>query len=184
MDFATIKANVRIVDVLAKRGISLRYNGEWGSAVCPLPTHKSGDKDKTFQVNVAQNYWKCWSNSCNEKAGKKGGDVINLVALLDDCSEYNAAKKLADLFTIEKAAEHIAQRPQQQNTKRTVSNHDSPSVEVKGYMADVDVWFDAMIAQGEQESSEAYLHRVRNAIKNRLVESFRAGKKVAQGVPV
>lgn len=191
LDFAAIKANVRIVDVLGKRGIPLRYNGEWGSARCPLPSHKAGDTDKTFQVNVHQNYFKCWSKSCNEKAGKKGGDVINLVALLDHCSEGDAAKKLSEMFNVgnEKAAQHIAARPKRNETsKGTEKNRTSPSESVKpdtkGYMADVDAWFDELVKRGTNETDEIYLKRLRNGVKAKLIESFKTGKRVAQSLPV
>jgi DNA primase len=183
VDFATIKANVRIVDVLARRGISLRYNGEWGSAVCPLPTHKPGDRDKTFQVNVKQNYFKCWSASCNEKAGKKGGDVINLVALLENCSEYEAAKKLSEMFHIEneKAALRIVERPASlrekpvKDSQKHSTSSDSVQPEMK-YMASIDQWFDELIKPRGEESEEAYWLRLRKSVKQKLVESFRAGK--------
>jgi hypothetical protein len=187
MDFAAVKL-IRVTDVCARYGISLRFGSEWASAKCPLPTHKAGDNDRTFQVNVKENYWKCWSQSCNEKAGKKGGDVINLVALLDNSTEYAAAKKLADMFNIEnKTASHMEKRreePSKVKHQKDSSDHSSLTDKVKGYMADVDAWFDQMIVQGDQESNDDYRHRVRNAIKTRLVESFRAGKKVAQGFAV
>lgn len=197
LDFPAIKECVKIVDVLAKRGISLRFNGEWGSARCPLPSHKAGDNDKTFQVNVRENYWKCWSASCNEKAGKKGGDVINLVAILENCSEYDAAKKLADAFHVDanKPAKHSAQRAdvpqgrgQNPTPKRTESNTTSPSgrvnVDTKGYMADVDAWFDEVFKRGDKETDVEFWKRARNAVKARLVLSFRNGKRVAQGLPI
>jgi len=180
VDFARIK-EIRIVEVLAKRGISLRYNGEWGSAVCPLPSHKPGDKDRTFQVNTRQNYFKCWSASCNEKAGKKGGDVINLVALLENCSEYNAAKQLAEMFHIgnEKAAQHIAKRPENPangTSKRTESNSTSPAGAVN-YMASIDIWFDDTFKPLPDEDQDAYWKRARKAVKSKLIESYKAGQK-------
>lgn len=196
MDFATIKANVRIVDVLGRRGISLRYNGEWGSAVCPLPTHKSGDRDKTFQVNVKQNYFKCWSASCNEKAGKKGGGVINLVALLENCSEYDAAKKLVEMFHVgasvatsksepaaklsTKTAQQIAGRDVVGKQTHHKDSPDDPSASdsVKDYMSEVDAWLDALFKRAEGESDDAYRKRLLNGIKGRLIGSYRAGQKM------
>src|SRR3569833_2789188 len=141
MDFTAIK-QIRITDVCARYGISLRFGPEWASAKCPLPTHKAGDKDRTFQVNVNENYWKCWSSSCNQQAGRKGGDVINLVALLGNSTEYAAAKKLADMFNIHnKTASHMEKRreePSKGNPQKDSSDHSSSTDKVKGYMADVD----------------------------------------------
>jgi hypothetical protein len=201
LDFAAIK-EIRITDVCAKYGIALTFAGKYAKAKCPLPTHKSGDRDKNFNINLEGNFWKCWSGSCNEKAGAKGGDTINFVALMENCSQHDAAKKLAEWFHIgsnsdgqpivnkEKPARPIAKRGSEKvpkdTSQRTVSNGSSPSgsvkTDTKGYMEDVDRWFDEMIARGDQESDGAYLHRIRNAVKARLVLSFRNGKRVAQGL--
>lgn len=99
LDFQRIK-EIPIADVCARYKIALRYRGEWGSAMCPLPTHKQGEREKTFSISTAKNYWKCFSASCNEKAGCKGGDVINLVALMGGCSQLAAAKTLAEWFHV------------------------------------------------------------------------------------
>lgn len=175
LDFGRIKT-IPITEVLARRGISLRYNGEWGSAPCPLPTHKPNDKDRTFQANVKDNYWKCWSASCNEKAGKKGGDVINLVALLDNCSEYHAAKKLAEAFHVdEKTAPHIEAR--RETPKRTVSQSDSSSGKSNGYLHQVGLLLDDILQRGDQEEEAAYLKRVKKAVMTIVHQSFRNGKQ-------
>jgi len=95
LDFAELK-KIRITDVVARYGIRLQFKGEWTSAPCPLPTHKAGDKSKSFTINLPLNYWRCFSASCNEKnEGRKGGDVINFVALMENCRERDAALKLA-----------------------------------------------------------------------------------------
>ncbi|MGH7783409.1 MAG: CHC2 zinc finger domain-containing protein, partial [Candidatus Binatia bacterium] len=98
LNFEEIK-KIRIIEVCARYGIALRYRGDYANGVCKLPTHKQGDKTRTFSVNVAENYWRCFSDSCNAKnQGRKGGDVINLVALLENCSEFQAAEKLATWY--------------------------------------------------------------------------------------
>lgn len=196
VNFEVIKHGVKITDVCARYGIQLRFRGEWASAKCPLPSHKDGDKDKTFQVNVKGNYWKCWSETCNAKnGGKKGGDVINLVALLDNCSEYQAAQKLADWFglgTNEKPGTPIEHRASEKSPKGTSqkdsSDHNRSSASVKpdthGYMADVDAWLDQLLMRETAEAEDVYRKRVHNAIKGRLIESFRNGKRQVQGLPV
>jgi hypothetical protein len=191
VNFEAIKHGVRITDVCARYGIQLRFRGEWASAKCPLPSHKDGNKDKTFQVNVAGNYWKCWSETCNAKnGGKKGGDVINLVALIDDCSEYQAAQKLAEWFhldTKEKPGTPIEHRAPEKSPKGTTqkdsSDHNQSSASVKGYMADVDAWFDELFKRRNNEPDVDFWKRTRNGVKARLIESFRNGKRQAQGLP-
>lgn len=184
LDFARIKA-VPITDILVRYGIRLRFNGEWGSAQCPLPTHKPGDNDKAFQVNVAHNYWKCWSASCNDKAGVKGGDCINFVALKEGITQYAAAQKIAEWFHInEKTARPSAERSEKENPKRTVSNTTSPSASVKGYMSEVDAWFDELVTRGQGETDDAFWKRVRNGVKARLIDSYKNGQRVARSLPV
>jgi CHC2 zinc finger len=184
LDFARIKADIRIVDVLARRGISLRFNGEWGSAPCPLPSHKPGDKDRTFQVNVRENWFKCWSKSCNEKAGKKGGDVINLVAQLDNCSDYQAAKKLSEMFRIqEKTAQHIAERSEQRTSKRTISDSNSPSGKSNGYLHNVGLLLDDILTRGDQEDDAAYLKRIKKGAMTLVHQSYLNGKREGKGLP-
>src|ERR1022692_2898897 len=100
LDFAKIK-EVKLVDVMGRYGVPLRFKGEYAAAQCPLPTHKDGDISKSFSINLAGNYFRCFSESCNEKnGGKKGGDVINFVALKEGISQLEAARKLADWYHI------------------------------------------------------------------------------------
>lgn len=188
LDFKMIKANVKIVDVLARRGISLRWNGEWGSAVCPLPSHKPGDKDRTFQVNNRDNYWKCWSASCNEKAGKKGGDVINLVALLDGISEFAAAKKLAEAYGMAEApnqriqenpAPHIETREKEKAEPQPshLRENSSSTVVVKGFMQQAGAWLDDLL--GPLIPDANIRKDLRKCLLNKLFESFQNGKAMA-----
>lgn len=185
IDFGKIKLEAKITDVCARYGIQLRFRGEWASAKCPLPTHKDGEKDKTFQVNLPANYWKCWSESCNAKnGGKKGGDVINLVALLENCSEYDAAKKLIEWFHLEtkKAGPRIENRPAEipsnGNPKRTNSYGNGPAGGVKsGYMHETGIWLDEMLVQVVPD--EVIRKTVKKAIMEKIHESYKNGKKTA-----
>lgn len=193
IDFIALKA-IPITDVLRRYNISLHIKGQWGSAVCPLPTHKEGDKSKSFTVNIAGNFWRCFSESCNaNNGGKRGGDCINLVALLDGMSQLDAAKKLANLFHIDnqlttstkpivnqqKTASHIEKPPvspiEKPDTKNS-QNINTGSGSVK-YMQEVEVWFDSIFRRGDQEDDMQYRKRLLNAIKTRLVESYRSGQR-------
>lgn len=176
LDFNRIK-EIPIADVCGRYGVKLRYRGEWGSALCPLPSHKQGETDRTFSINTQKNYWKCFSSSCNEACGQKGGDVINFVALMDGTSQIGAAKRLADLFHInEKAPEHIVREPKETTTAKATLDHNESSASVK-YMQEVEGWFDATFKQGEQEPDEEYRKRVLKALKSKLIESYRSGQK-------
>ena len=133
VDFARIK-EVPIADVVGRYNIPLRYRGEWGAALCPLPSHKQREKEKTFSVNTQKNYWKCFSQSCNEQAGCKGGDTINFVALMDGSTQLAAAKKLAGWFGIsddKKAAVPAGTNPTRNAAVVIPQNYSTPSTQTK-----------------------------------------------------
>jgi hypothetical protein len=178
LDFTRIK-EIPIADVCARYKVALRYRGEWGSAMCPLPTHKQGEREKTFSISTAKNYFKCFSTSCNEQAGCKGGDVINFVALMDGCSQLDAAKKLADWFTIPeiKTASHMGKPSNQKPEMQKATSEPSTSGENLKYMQEVEAWFDATFKQGEQEPDEEYRKRCLKSLKSRLLDSYRAGQR-------
>ena len=98
LSFEEVK-KIRMVDVVGRYGIRLRFKGEWATAPCPLPSHTAGDKGRNFTINLGHNYWRCFSASCNQKnEGRRGGDVINFVALMENCRERDAAQKLATWY--------------------------------------------------------------------------------------
>jgi hypothetical protein len=184
MDFAEIK-QVRLVDVCLRLAIALKYRGEWATGYCPLPSHSDSKSKGTFAVNTKENYWVCHSDSCNKKAGKKGGDVISFVALKEGISDKQAAEKLAEWFGI-KEAPHMAGpvREGQTTPHKTQEYRTSTSVEGKGYIRELNTWFDEFVRQGDQESGEDYLARLKKGFIGKVLESFRNGKRSGQGLPV
>jgi DNA primase len=101
LDFKAIKARVAIAEVLARYQVSLvRVNQASLKGNCPLPTHSSGSKN-TFFVNEAKSVWYCHSDSCKKNGQRAGGNVIDFVALMEQCSAYAAAKRVDELFPAE-----------------------------------------------------------------------------------
>lgn len=197
LDFVEVK-KVRITDVAARYAVRLRFKGEWASAPCPLPSHKAGDKGRNFTINLAQNYWRCFSESCNQNnGGKKGGDVINFVALMENCKEGVAAQKLADWYglngnnkpnlapnTKNKTASHI-ETPSKEVAEReplslNSSDHNPVSDSVKGYIQALDGWFDEVFGIGPELRDDPFWKKCRNAVKGKCIESFRNGKLAAR----
>jgi len=181
LDFTAIKA-IPIADVLRRYNISLHMKGQWASACCPLPTHKEGDKSKSFTVNPQGNFWRCFSESCNaNNGGKRGGDAINFVALMDGISQLDAAKKLAEMFHIGqiKTASQIEKPPVAPIEKPHAK--DSQNLNAVGgsvkYMQEIEAWFYTLIVRGDQEEDEPYWGRVLKGVKSKLVESYRSGQK-------
>lgn len=102
VDFKTVKAEVSVEDVAARYGVALRrVNGSHERGTCPLPTHPPGDDAKSFSINVAKRVWICHSTACSKgRRGKKGGDVIELVSVMENCSLRDAGLKLASWFGV------------------------------------------------------------------------------------
>jgi DNA primase len=100
VDFKAIKARVAIADVLARYQISLvRVNQTALKGNCPLPSHSSGSKN-TFFVNEPKSVWYCHSDSCKKNGQRAGGNVIDFVSLMEQCSVYAAAKRIDELFPV------------------------------------------------------------------------------------
>lgn len=100
VDFRTIKSQVSIEEVLKHYKIQLRkVNAHSLRGKCPLPTHSSETSTQSFGVHLDKNIWACQSSSCAaERDGRKGGNVIDFVSLMENISIRDSALKLRDLF--------------------------------------------------------------------------------------
>ncbi len=96
VDFKQLKADVAIEQVLAQYGVHLRRIGATElRGRCPLPTHTSSRSRDSFSVNIARNVWSCRSLSCLQaRGGRPGGNILDLVALMEGCSIRDAALRL------------------------------------------------------------------------------------------
>ncbi len=103
VDFKLVKAEVSVEAVASRYGVALRRtNGSHERGKCPLPTHPAGEDAKSFSINVSKQVWICHSTACAKaRRGKKGGDVIELVAVMESCSLRDAGLKLASGFGLE-----------------------------------------------------------------------------------
>ena len=94
--FAEIRATP-IESVLLQHRVEFRRQGSMLVAKkCPLPSHHSKDL-YTFKASIKENLWTCHSTSCKKGSGKNGGDVIDLVCLLEGVGAKEAAEKLAGI---------------------------------------------------------------------------------------
>lgn len=101
IDFRTIKESVSIEAVLKHYEIrKLRpVNQHTLRGHCPLPTHSSESSKESFSVQTNKNIWACQSNSCAAtRQGKRGGNVLDLVSIMEQCSIREAAVKLDTWF--------------------------------------------------------------------------------------
>jgi DNA primase len=100
VDFRTIKENVSMQAALDHYRIELRkVNQNSLRGKCPLPTHSSEKSQESFGVHTGKNIWACQSSSCAAaRQGKKGGNVLDFVATMENCSVRDAAVKLREWF--------------------------------------------------------------------------------------
>jgi hypothetical protein len=127
VDFGTLKTNVLIGAVLTKYGVKYKQpNAEYLRADCPLPSHSSKESKGSFAVNLQRNIWCCKSTSCNEAAKKKGGDVLDFVALMEACAILPAAR-VAEGTKQEERAPAVAG----QHSPHDTQHHGCPSPKFK-----------------------------------------------------
>lgn len=102
VDFKKVKENTTIQHVLDRYGVRLRHVGRHElRGCCPLPTHTSKNSTDSFSVNVDLNAWACQSASCmNARGGRAGGNLLDLVALMERCSIREAAIRLRDRLSV------------------------------------------------------------------------------------
>jgi DNA primase len=107
LDLKRLTETVPIGHVLSRYQIQLRaMNNSYLRGNCPLPSHSREGSTQTFAVNVRENFWCCKSSSCVKQSGRKGGDVIDFVSLMEGCSAIDAAKKLIEWFPSARNGSH------------------------------------------------------------------------------
>jgi hypothetical protein len=100
IDFAALKSGIAIDAVLTHYGVQTKKrNSQYLVAECPLPSHTSKESPLSFAINVEKNLWTCHSDSCKKASGMKGGDVIDLVCLIEGTKlPLEGARRLVEWF--------------------------------------------------------------------------------------
>jgi DNA primase len=100
VDFKLIKQQVSMEAALGHYNIRLRrVNQHSLRGLCPLPTHSSEKSAESFGVHTGKNIWACQSSSCAAaRAGKKGGNVLDFVSVMENISIRDAALRLHEWF--------------------------------------------------------------------------------------
>jgi len=109
ISFEEIKKAVSLEMVLNHYRIELRMVGAGTlRGKCPLPMHGSNHKNgASFTATLTKGVggvWACQSTSCvKARDGKRGGNALDFVATMEQCSIRDAAAKLAEWFEVPKA---------------------------------------------------------------------------------
>lgn len=100
VDFKEIKQRVSMEATLGHYNVRLRrVNQHSLRGRCPLPTHSSDQSKESFIVQTEKNIWACQSTSCVAgRKGRKGGNVLDFVSIMANCSIRDAALTLRDVF--------------------------------------------------------------------------------------
>lgn len=98
-DFAALKRSISMDRLCDRYGVRLkRVNEHALRGACPLPTHPTKDGN-SFAIDTAKNVWSCHQDACvKARGGRKGGDLISFVAVMEQCSLRNAGMKLQEWF--------------------------------------------------------------------------------------
>lgn len=88
IDFAKLKEEISIDQVLDMLDIDLNKSGKQLRGFCPI---HEGSEPREFVVTPAKGLFYCF-------AGCGGGDMIKLVSKIEECSQPDAAKIIADFF--------------------------------------------------------------------------------------
>lgn len=113
VDYDALKQSVGIAQVLSSYHVQLKPVGRNQlRGRCPLPTHGSERSRESFSVHTAKNVWACHSASCcAARHGRVGGNILDLVALLERCSIREAALHLQSKWpTGSRPCEQLASR--------------------------------------------------------------------------
>src|SRR5258708_37154184 len=96
VDLQTVKQSVSLETILSSRySLQLRKIGRTLRGRCPLPTHDPQKKAASFMVNTVKNVWSCHSSSCQAgRGGRVGGNALDFVMLMENCSIAEAGRKL------------------------------------------------------------------------------------------
>ena len=100
--FRDVKEAVSMEMALAIYGIRLRrVHSNYLRGRCPLPSHDSRKSAQSFSVNTDKNAWACHSESCVlGRQGRVGGNVLDFVAAMENCSIREAALRLQGQFSL------------------------------------------------------------------------------------
>jgi CHC2 zinc finger len=96
LDFAHLKKQLRMVQVLDQLGLTTRLRGRGSQRRCPCPIHRGDGRGRTFSVNLDENVFQCFDKACGAK-----GDVIDLWAAVRQLSLREAALDLVRTFDLE-----------------------------------------------------------------------------------
>jgi len=93
VDFRDIRSRITMEQVLEHYGLLDKFKRSGQSLSGPCPIHK-GSNPTQFRVNTEKNIWNCFSEC------KHGGNTLDFICKMEDCSIHDAAIKACEWFDI------------------------------------------------------------------------------------
>jgi len=97
IDFTAVKAAVSFGQVLERYGLAAKMhstrNGDGLDGPCPI--HPDTTSKDIFKVTLSKNCWYCHNSAC-----KCGGNHLDFVAKMENCTAQEAALKLDNWFNL------------------------------------------------------------------------------------
>jgi DNA primase len=128
VNFDEIKKAVTLQMAIEHYSIALRRVGpDTLRGKCPLPAHYSKTSTESFTATLSKGVggaWACQSQSCIKSRGRVGGNVLDFVAAMENCSVRDAAIKLQTWFLVPAAGG--SPRPVGKEPRADISAHKEP----------------------------------------------------------
>jgi DNA primase len=125
VSFDEIKKAVSLQLVIEHYNIVLRHVGpNTLRGKCPLPTHGSKTSSESFTATLNKGVggaWACQSQSCIKVRGRVGGNALDFVAAMEQCSVRDAAIKLQTWFLVPAAGNPPSSRGKEPRTESPAS---------------------------------------------------------------
>jgi Toprim-like len=112
VEFSEVR-KVPIASVLSHYRIPFRKRSDTELVSdCPLPSHAESSHKGTFAVSIEKGKFYCHSDKCRAASNKpKGGDIIDLVCMLENCLPLDAAKRIKEMFSITGVPDNPPSKP-------------------------------------------------------------------------
>jgi DNA primase len=132
VSFEEIKKTVSLQMAIEHYVIPLRRVGpDTLRGNCPLPTHNSKTRTESFTATLSKGVggaWACQSQSCIKSRGRVGGNVLDFVAAMENCSVRDAAIKLQTWFLVPAAGASHRTVGDEPHAERSAGTESEPSL--------------------------------------------------------
>ena len=119
VDFKAVKAAITMEQVLDVYGILDKSKRGPDSLSGPCPIHK-GSNPTQFRVSISKNIWNCFSEC------KRGGNVLDFIARMEDVSIHAAALKAIEWFSLDPEAMSAGSEEEAGETSEAPKTSDAP----------------------------------------------------------